>query len=187
MNKKKILIFTIFVILFIICILIYNNKKILNYNVKKNKEYSLFSDEVGRVENEIKNAFGKSYSIYKKNNYYGFDILNQFLNDFDVMYIDNIDIIDFNFIKIYDKNGNELLEFPVNKLPEYSNEIYNIKNGNNYLARIWSNDTKLTYYYIFSINDEVSSTPLIEFICYTEGENDRSGRFMFSNELKENF
>ena len=103
------------------------------------------------------------------------------------MYIDNIDIIDFNFIKIYDKNGNELLEFPVNKLPEYSNEIYNIKNGNNYLARIWSNDTKLTYYYIFSINDEVSSTPLIEFICYTEGENDRSGRFMFSNELKENF
>jgi hypothetical protein len=184
MDKEKIIIVAILIIVVIAIIFEISNSN--KNNTSKNNNFNYQSEEVetldveekASIETNFNEAVSKARDMYKTYGsqnfsvYFNTEFVNNYMKNGSLSIIDNIDIIDFDWVNIYDIDGNKIEEFPTTfsdeKEIQYENESYQIEANKKYLLRIYSNTNFYCYYYILSY-DKNGYASLKE-ICYTIGE-----------------
>jgi hypothetical protein len=184
MNKEKIIIVAILIIVELA--IIFGISNLNKNNVSKNNKYNYQSEEVETLnveektsaETNFNEAVSKARDMYKTYGsqnfsvYFDIDFLDNYMKEGSLSIVNYTDTIDFDWVDIYDLDGNKLEEFPTTFLDgteiKYENESYQISPNKNYLLKISSDYSLYTYYYILKY-DKIGNATLTD-ICYTIGE-----------------
>ncbi len=168
------------IILLVIIIFLFIEK---NYKVNNKKQISGEKFDIEEKTNytEIKNKLEKALNTSKKlmensedfSIYFGLDYINSNMQDKDrIVLVNNLELKDFSAINIYDSKNNLISNIPSNIIKDSDKDNLVIEPDKDSLIKIYSNDDKITYYFILRIskNGEID----IKGVCYTVGENDDS-------------
>jgi type II secretory pathway pseudopilin PulG len=180
-NKKIIIIIIIIVLLIAIIVGISNsNKKETSNNTinYKNTSQTLDTEEKSNVESNFNNALSEVRELFKKYGsqdfsiYFDIDFVNNYMEEGNIEIVNNIKLINFDGVNIYDTSGNKLEEFPTTFSDgteiQYEDESYQVAPNKNYLLKIYSYKNSYYYYYILKY-DKTGNATLTD-ICYTIGE-----------------
>jgi hypothetical protein len=184
MNKEKIIAIAILIIMIIIIIFGISNSNKNNTSKNNNSNYqseeveTLNVEEKENIELNFNEAVSKARDMYKTYGsqnfsvYFDIDFVDNYMKEGSLSIVNNTDTIDFEWVDIYDMEGNKLEEFPTTFSDgteiKYENESYQISPNKNYLLKISSDYSSYTYYYILKY-DKTGNATLTD-ICYTIGE-----------------
>jgi hypothetical protein len=135
----------------------------LNVEETSNMELA-FDSAVSEVRELYKNYGSQNFSVY-----FSDDFINNYMENGSTNIINNIKLVDFDGVDIYDTEGNKIKEFPTTYADgteiTYETESYEVAPNKNYLLKIYSHDSSYCYYYILKY-DKNGNASLKE-ICYT--------------------
>jgi hypothetical protein len=149
-----------------------------NFNYQNEEVETLNEEEKEDLEANFTQAVSKARDMYKTYGsqnfsvYFSIDFVNDYMKNGSLSITDDIDLIDFDWVDIYDLEGNKLEEFPTTFSDEtkiqYEKEIYQVAPNKNYLLKISSDYSSYSYYYILRYDKKGNAT--LKDICYTIGE-----------------
>ncbi len=175
MDRKKLIIAIIIIIIVLVLsiILIRVNKfKILK---KENNNSSLQSSELVNFKNAkeaLKDSLEISNSLYEGEDdfyvYFKTDFINNYLEGYDLIFVDNIDNVDFRLSEIYGLDGKKMEKFPYEKVEKVSKDNLVIEPDQDCIIKIYSSSEETAYYFILNISK--TGEYKITDLCYTVGE-----------------
>ena len=175
MNRKKLIITIIIIIIVLVLSIILikvNNFKILK---KENNNSSSQSSELANFENAkeaLKDSLEISNSLYESEDdfyvYFRTDFINSYLEGYDLIFVDNIDTVNFRLSKIYGLDGKKMEKFPYEKVSKVSKDNLVIEPDQDCIIKIYSSSEETAYYFILNISK--TGEYKITDLCYTVGE-----------------
>lgn len=175
MDKKKLIItIAIIIIILVLSIILIkvNNFKVFN---KENNTSSSQSSELANfknAKNALENSLEVSNSLYEDDEdfytYFKTDFINSYLQGYDLIFVDDINLVNFGICEIYGIDGKKIEKFPYEKVEKVSKDNLVIEPDQDCIIKIYSSSEETAYYFILNISK--TGKYKITDICYTVGE-----------------
>lgn len=175
MDKKKLIITVlIIIIILVLSIILIRLNKIKTLNKENNNSLSQISEatNIKNAKEALKDSLEISKTFYKEDKdfytYFKTDFIDGHLQDYKLIFVDNINQIDFELYEIFGIDGKKIEKFPYEKVNNISRDNLVIEPDQDCIIKIYSNLEETAYYFILNISKE-GEYKLTD-LCYTVGE-----------------